>query len=151
MFLHAQILPQKHFDTEQLPEEWKNIFLSPKWWKTRSFQDASQAWRLQSDTAMPSQSCRELQVHVCIFMSHMLTLFCLPQNKLLQSQKTHPHGAWGECLSLFSWLCAYPAERNWFGHCALVNTFTYTQWKLKKKWIPMYPHTKVFITLIPSE
>lgn len=68
----------------------------------------------------------ELQVHICVFISHMLTLFCLPQNKLFQSQKTHPHGAWREPLLLFSWLCAHPVEINRFGHCALVNTFTYT-------------------------
>lgn len=149
--LHAKILPPKHFDTEQLPEEWKNIFLSQKCWKTRSFQDASQAWRLQSDAATASRSCRESQVHVCVFISHMLTVFCLSQNKLFQPQKTHPHGGnvcrcWADCVHTLQRQLLWSLGISEYLHLHTVKV----KKQNKTKWIPMYPHLKIFTMLIPS-
>lgn len=72
----------------------------------------------------------KLQVHVCIFIGHVLTLFHLPQNNLFQSWKTHLRKQ-RECLSLLSWLCLLRRGQLWSlgtSDCLCLHT----KWKKKR-------------------
>lgn len=94
-------------------------------WKTRSFQRASQAWRLQPDTAMPSQCCAATST--CLWC-HQPHSSAYPKTSYFSPRK---HGGWRNIWHCSLAVCLPCREEPIWSLC--ISECLHLHTKLKKK------------------